>query len=132
MPLIVTVWPLPSKVPANLLISLPFCPMGVQSVTVMLAPSLKYLPLYTVPLFTSVASLFSSASVVIMYGSASVPEPVQTPSAAHALVHRPSAMTSARMVANNFFMSQTPFVLDFRRTHRFKIIKTQMQRYLCG
>ena len=53
-------------------------------------------------------------------------------SVAHALVHRPSAIISARMVANNFFMSQTPFVLDFRRTHRFKIVKTQMQRYLCG
>ena len=106
--------------------------MGVQSVTVMFAPSLKYLPLYTaVPLFTSVASLISPASVVITNGSASVPEPVQSPSA-HAIVVTPSAMTSASAIANNFFMSQTPFVLDFRRTHRFKIVKTQMQRYLCG
>ena len=39
-----------------------------------------------------------------VYGFAAVP----SPPSAHAIVVTPSAMTSARMVANNFFMSPTP------------------------
>ena len=46
-------------------------------------------------------------------------------------LHSPSAMTSASMVANNFFIVSTPISLDFRRGHRFNELKTQMQRYLC-
>lgn len=50
---------------------------------------------------------------------------------AQPIVQRDSAMTSASMVANNFFIVSTPISLDFRRDHRFKLAKTQMQRYLC-
>ena len=73
----------------------------------------------TSPSFTLLIAFFSSVS-----------EPIDF-SVAHALVHSPSAMTSASMVANNFFIVSTPISLDFRRDHRFKLVKTQMQRYLC-
>ena len=41
-------------------------------------------------------------------------------------------MTSAKMVANIFFIFLTPGFLDFRRVLRFNKLKTPKQRYLCG
>ena len=43
-----------------------------------------------------------------------------------------SAMTSASAIANNFFIVYSPCFKYFRRTHRFKIVKTLKQEYSCG
>lgn len=71
----------------------------------------------------SLAFLMASSNVALSETSIS-------PSA-QLTVQSPSVMTSASMVANNFFIVSTPISLDFRRGHRFKLVKTQMQRYLC-
>ena len=66
----------------------------------MFCVSLKYVPEYVLPLFTSVANCLSSVSLEIRYGSLDVPEPVYalaTP-ARHAVIinKQKSALTARR------------------------------------
>ncbi|MEF2589064.1 MAG: hypothetical protein U0M81_03830 [Oscillospiraceae bacterium] len=56
---------------------------------------------------------------------------VASPSA-QTVVQSASAMTSASMVANIFFIFLTPGFLDFRSPLRFKLVKTPKQEYSCG
>ena len=80
---------------------------------------------------TSTISLMVSPSCAASIAAFRPAASESSVSAAKATVQRDSTMTSASMVANNFFIVSTPISLDFRRDHRFKLVKTQMQRYLC-
>ena len=74
------------------------------------------------------ANVTSSSNVIAPFASACGSVVVS----AQLVVHRASAMTSAKMVANIFFIFLTPGFLDFRSPLRFKLVKTPKQEYSCG
>ena len=91
-------------------------PLAMVMLAVMSAPSLMVVTLLPFKACSNSSFLLTVAS----------------PSAAQLTLHSPSAMTSAKMVANIFFIFLTPGFLDFRRVLRFNKLKTPKQEYSCG
>ena len=74
------------------------------------------------------ANVTSSSNVIAPFASACGKSVLS----AQLTLHSPSANTSAKMVANIFFIFLTPGFLDFRRVLRFNKLKTPKQEYSCG